>query len=56
MKRTYLSESHRVISEACQRAVAEMAKHPLTFEEKKRQVEENHKSSILGSTKDKVAR
>ena len=56
MKHTYLSESHRLISEECQRAVAEMAKHPLSFEEKKRQVEENHKNSLLQDVKiDKVA-
>lgn len=51
MKRTYLSESHRAISEACQKAVKEMAKHPLTFEEKQKQIEENRKrSSLQGSS------
>jgi len=50
MKRKYLSESHRAISEVCQKEVEEMSKHPLTFEEKKRQIEENHKRSMLQGT------
>jgi hypothetical protein len=34
----YLNESHRKYSEACQKAVEEMAKHPLSAEEKEAQM------------------
>lgn len=37
----YLSESHRKCSEACQKAVEEMSKHPLTLEEKIAQMRRN---------------
>lgn len=47
MKRKYISESHRKYSEACQREVEEMSKHPLTAEEKQAQMDRNMQLSIL---------
>jgi len=52
MTRKYLSDSHRAISEACQKEVAEMLQHPLSFEQKMQQVEENHKTSFLQGTQE----
>ena len=33
MSRKYLGESHKKYSEACQKEVAEMSKHPLSHED-----------------------
>ena len=46
MKRKYISESHRKYSEACQKEVEEMSKHPLTAEEKQAQMDRNMQLSI----------
>ncbi len=46
MKRTYLSESHRKYSEACQKEVAEMSKHPLSAEEKVEQILRNQREGL----------
>ena len=54
-KKTYLSESHKRISEACQKAVAEMARHPLSFEQKLKQIEDNRRRSSLGGDQDSLA-
>lgn len=43
MERTYLNEKHRQYSEACQQEVREMMNHPLSREEKERQMERNRK-------------
>lgn len=32
-QRTYINESHRRVSEACQKEVEEMSKHPLSHED-----------------------
>lgn len=53
MKRSYLSKEHRKISEACQKEVLEMGKHPLSFKEKLKQIEENHQRSILPTESEK---
>ena len=47
MEKKYISESHRKYSEACQREVAEMSKHPLTAEEKEAQMDRNRRLSML---------
>ena len=47
MKRKYINESHRKYSEACQREVEEMSKHPLTAEEKEAQMDRNKRLSML---------
>lgn len=47
MEKKYFSESHRKYSEACQREVEEMSKHPLTAEEKQAQMDRNMQLSIL---------
>ena len=48
-KRTYLSETHRKYSEACQREVEEMSKHPLSHEELREQMRRNRKASLEAS-------
>lgn len=48
MKRRYLSEAHRKYSEACQKEVEEMAKHPLTHEQFLEQIAEQNRESELG--------
>ena len=47
MKRKYISESHRKYSEACQKEVAEMSKHPLSAEQKEAQMDRNRRISML---------
>lgn len=47
--RRYLNESHRLVSEACQREVKEMCKHPLSAEEKERQMLRNKRSYLSES-------
>ena len=46
MKRRYLCESHRKVSEACQKEVAEMCKHPLTAEQKEAQMLRNRRKYL----------
>ena len=43
----YFSEKHRKYSEACQKEVEEMSKHPLTAEEKEVQMDRNKRLSML---------
>ena len=45
--RHYFSENHRKYSEACQKEVEEMSKHPLTAEEKEAQMDRNKRLSML---------
>lgn len=47
MEKKYISESHRKYSEACQRELEEMSKHPLTAEEKEAQMDRNKRLSML---------
>ena len=47
MERKYISESHRKYSEACQKEVAEMSKHPLSAEQKEAQMNRNRRISML---------
>lgn len=44
--RKYFNESHRKYSEACQREVEEMSKHPLSHEEFREQIRRNREESI----------
>lgn len=44
--RTYINESHRKYSEACQKEVDEMSKHPLSLEQKLEQMRRNHEESV----------
>ena len=46
--RRYLGPEHKAYSEACQREVEEMAKHPLTHQEFLEQIERNRRGSELG--------
>lgn len=50
MKRKYLGESHKKYSEACQKAVERMSKHPYTHEQCLEQVERLRKASELQGT------
>ena len=50
MKRKYISESHRKYSEACQKEVAEMSKHPLSAEQKEAQMRRNKRQSERRAT------
>ena len=45
MERTYLSEKHRQYSEACQREVRKMMDHPLSREEKEKQMSRNKRDT-----------
>lgn len=47
-KHRYLGPEHLAYSEACQRDVEEMAKHPLTHQEFLEQIERNRSGSELG--------
>ncbi|MBR6269383.1 MAG: hypothetical protein IKR30_02285 [Bacteroidales bacterium] len=47
MTKKYLNESHRQYSEACQKEVADMMKHPLSAEEKEAQMLRNKYGSPL---------
>jgi hypothetical protein len=51
--RTYTSESHRKYSEACQREVDEMAKHPLSIEQMEEQMDRN-RAEILRRQQAKI--
>ena len=46
MTRRYFSESHKTYSEACQREVEEMSKHPLSHEEFRAQIKRNREESL----------
>lgn len=48
MKKQYLNEAHKKYSEACQKEVEEMAKHPLTHEQFLAQIAEQNRESELG--------
>ena len=50
MEKKYLSESHRKSSEACQKAVEEMSRHPLSYEQKLEQINRNRQKSSLQGT------
>lgn len=50
MKRKYINESHRKYSEALQKEVAEMSRHPLSAEQKEAQMERNLKTSLNRAT------
>lgn len=45
-RRTYINESHRRYSEECQKAVEEMTKHPLTWEQFQEQSQQNRRSAL----------
>ena len=47
--RRYLNESHRRISEACQREVEEMTKHPMTAKQKEEQMLRNKRRYLSDS-------
>lgn len=49
MEKTYLNESHRRYSEACQEEVKRMTEHPLTAEEKQAQMTRNARASRGGA-------
>ena len=52
MTRKYLGESHKEYSEACQKAVERMSKHPYTHEQCLEQVERLRKASELGDAEE----
>lgn len=52
MTRKYLGESHKEYSEACQKAVERMSKHPYTHEQCLEQAERLRKASELGDASD----
>jgi len=43
---TYINESHRKYSEACQREVEKWAKHPLSGEQQAEQMRRNRESVV----------
>lgn len=45
METKYLNEYHKKRSEACQKAVEEMSKHPLSYEQKMQQIKALNKAS-----------
>lgn len=45
-KRTYFSEAHKKYSEACQKEVEEMSKHPLTHDQFEEQMRRNREESL----------
>jgi len=45
-KRKYFSEAHRKYSEACQKEVEEMSKHPLSHEQFEEQMRRNREESL----------
>lgn len=47
--RKYFNESHRRYSEACQKEVSEMSRHPLSHEEFRAQIRRNREESIRRS-------
>lgn len=47
--RHYLGPEHKAYSEACQREVEEMKKHPLTHKEFLAQIKRMHDKSELGN-------
>lgn len=56
MKKTYLNESHRLYSEACQREVKEMQIHPLTAEEKEEQMRKLRRGPIPVRSSERLQR
>lgn len=50
MIRKYINDSHQEYSEACQKEVAEMSKHPLSVDEKEEQMRRNRRLSFLRAT------
>lgn len=50
MERKYINDSHKKYSEACQKEVAEMSKHPLSCEQKEQQMLTNKMKSFLQDT------
>lgn len=50
MRKKYINESHRKYSEALQKEVAEMSKHPLSAEQKEAQMRRNKRLSFLRAT------
>ena len=52
MSRKYLGEFHKKYSEACQKEVAEMSKHPLSHDEFLAQIERNRRPSELQGTQE----
>ena len=48
-RRTYINESHRLYSEACQQEVEKMSLSPLTAEEMAAQMERNHRESLTAA-------
>ena len=52
MTRKYLGESHKEYSEACQKAVERMSKHPYTHEQCLEQAERLRKASERGDASD----
>ena len=45
-RRTYINESHRQYSEACQKEVEKMSMHPLSWEEMNAQMKRNHRDAL----------
>lgn len=54
MERQYLNEAHKKYSEACQKEVEEMAKHPLTYEQFLEQIAEQNMESELGDMSEDI--
>lgn len=52
MKKNFLSEFHEHHSEALEKEVAEMSKHPCSFEQVQQQVEQIHKESCRKERQD----
>ena len=50
--RTYINESHRKYSEECQKAVEEMSKHPMTYEQFVQQSLQSQKETLLQGTRE----
>lgn len=50
--KTYINESHRKYSEACQKEVDEMSKHPLSHEQMLAQMRRNHEESVKAATQE----
>ena len=49
---TYINESHRKYSEECQKAVEEMSKHPMTYEQFVQQSLQSQKETLLQGTRE----
>ena len=48
-RRTYINESHRQYSEACQKEVEKMSMHPLSWEEMAAQMKRNHRDTLAAA-------